>query len=213
MMAVFGGLRAVFPLHDAMALIGTIGIPIGQPFLLNAFTKLAALWFPKKSEGHCHGSYLSGHVSGHRPRRGGQSRACRKLWLFRHADDLRGLRGCVSPLFLVFAKSEPPTPASPPGEEVRALVLDGLKKILRQRDVYFLCLALFIGSSGIGMAPSRSLSRIWKKPHYRPGRNPHLGASIERYHRECLLFRQFIRHPQSGKLFRRLRYYLRFRRP
>ncbi len=47
-MAVFGLLRALFPANYSMALVGTIGIAIGQPFLLNAFTKLAAIWFPQK---------------------------------------------------------------------------------------------------------------------------------------------------------------------
>ena len=46
-MAVFALLRAAFPTSYTAALIGAIGISIGQPFLLNAFTKLAALWFPQ----------------------------------------------------------------------------------------------------------------------------------------------------------------------
>ena len=49
-------------------------------------------------------------------------------------------------LFLIFARSKPPTPAGPPEDEVRALVLDGFKMMLKQRDVYFLSFALFIGS-------------------------------------------------------------------
>ena len=48
LMAVFGLVRAVFPLSYTAALVGTIGISIGHPFLLNAFTKLAAEWFPQK---------------------------------------------------------------------------------------------------------------------------------------------------------------------
>jgi len=50
-------------------------------------------------------------------------------------------------LFLVFARAAPPTPASPPGEEVRVLVFDGLKQILKNRNVYFLSLALFLASA------------------------------------------------------------------
>jgi len=43
-------------------------------------------------------------------------------------------RSCRA-LFLVFARSKPPTP--PPAEdETRALVLDGLKSMLKQREVY-----------------------------------------------------------------------------
>ncbi|HUJ74482.1 MAG TPA: MFS transporter, partial [bacterium] len=46
----------------------------------------------------------------------------------------------------VLARSKPPTPASPPGEEVRALALDSMRQILRNRSVYILCIALFLGS-------------------------------------------------------------------
>ena len=49
-------------------------------------------------------------------------------------------------LFLVFAWEKPPT-ASPPSEQSRALVLDGLRQILKKRDVYLLSLPC---SSGAG---------------------------------------------------------------
>ncbi|MDD5674827.1 MAG: MFS transporter, partial [Chitinivibrionales bacterium] len=49
-------------------------------------------------------------------------------------------------LFLLLARSKPPTPPGPPQDEVRALVLDGFKKMLKQREVYLLSFALFIGS-------------------------------------------------------------------
>src|SRR5580692_488678 len=48
LMGVFGLLRALFPTNYTMALVGSVGISIGQPFLLNAFTKFAAIWFPQK---------------------------------------------------------------------------------------------------------------------------------------------------------------------
>ncbi|MGO9308382.1 MAG: MFS transporter, partial [Spirochaetia bacterium] len=48
LMAVFALVRAIFPTSYTAALIGAIGIAVGQPFLLNAFTKFAALWFPQK---------------------------------------------------------------------------------------------------------------------------------------------------------------------
>ena len=58
-----------------------------------------------------------------------------------------GIASAVSALlFILLARSEPPTPASPPGEEVRALVLDSLKQILKNKNVYILSLALFLAS-------------------------------------------------------------------
>ena len=63
LMAVFGLLRAAFPTSYSAALIGTIGISIGQPFLLTAFTKLAAEWFPQKQRADDHRGYLPGLFS------------------------------------------------------------------------------------------------------------------------------------------------------
>jgi MFS family permease len=147
LMAVFGILRAAFPLSYTAALIGTIGISIGQPFLLNAFTKLAAEWFPQKQRATITGViFLSlflgiglgetlgpGMVDG--LGFGGMQLAY-------------GIAAAAATVvFLVFARAKPPTPASPPGEEVRALVFDGLRQILKNRNVYFLSLALFLASA------------------------------------------------------------------
>jgi len=47
---VFAMLRLLNPASFAVLLISQIGISIGQPFVLNAVTKLAVTWFPKKEE-------------------------------------------------------------------------------------------------------------------------------------------------------------------
>jgi MFS family permease len=146
LMAVFGLVRAFFPSSYAMALVGTIGISIGQPFLLNAFTKLAAEWFPQKQRatitgviflalflGIGLGELLGPGIVG--------------SYGFSGMQMIYAIAAAVATaLFLVFARAKPPTPASPPGEEVRALVLDGLKQILKNRNVYVLSVALFLGS-------------------------------------------------------------------
>jgi predicted MFS family arabinose efflux permease len=145
-MAAFALLRATFPTNYAAALIGTIGISIGQPFLLNAFTKLAALWFPQKQRATITGViFLAlfvgiglGETLGP-PLTGAFGFAGMQL--------IYGIATAASVVFfLAFAKSNPPTPASPKGEETRALVLDGLKQILKKKDAYLLALALFLGS-------------------------------------------------------------------
>ena len=48
LLGVFGLLRGIFTSNFTLTLVFTIGLAIAQPFLLNAFTKLAALWFPFK---------------------------------------------------------------------------------------------------------------------------------------------------------------------
>jgi MFS family permease len=146
LMGAFGLLRAFFPTNYTMAVAGSIGISIGQPFLMNAFTKFAALWFPQKQRATITGViFLAvflgiglGEVLGP-----GLVSACG----FNGLQIIYGIASAVSALlFIVLAKSEPPTPASPPEEQVRALVLDSLKQILKNKSVYILSLALFLAS-------------------------------------------------------------------
>ena len=146
LMAIFGLLRAFFPTSYTAALIGSIGISIGQPFLLNAFTKLAAEWFPQKQRATITGliflSLFLGIGLGESLSPGLVSR-----FGFGGMTLIYGIASAAATaIFLVFARAKPATPPSPPGEEVRALVLDGIKQILRNRSVYLLSLALFIGS-------------------------------------------------------------------
>jgi len=145
-MAVFGLVRAVFPTSYTAALIGSIGISIGQPFLLNAFTKLAAEWFPQKQRATITGLIFLSLFVGIGL---GESLSPGLVGRFGFAG-MQLIDGVASAaataIFLVFARAKPPTPPSPAGEEARALVLDGIKQILRNRSVYFLSIALLIGS-------------------------------------------------------------------
>ena len=166
LMGGFGLLRALYPTNYTMAVVGSIGISVGQPFLMNAFTKFAALWFPQKHRATITGViFLAvflgiglGEVLGP-----GLVSACG----FAGLQLIYGIASAVSALlFVVLARSGPPTPASPPGEEVRALVLDSLKQILKNKNVYILSLALFLASgivNGVftlidGLGPELSLS-------------------------------------------------------
>ena len=51
-------------------------------------------------------------------------------------------------LFLIFTREAPPTPPCPPGQETRALMLDGLKCMLKMKDIWLL-LFLFLVGMGI----------------------------------------------------------------
>jgi MFS family permease len=146
LIGAFGLLRGLFPLSYSVALVGSIGIAVGQPFLLNAFTKLAALWFPQKQRATITGVMFLATFLGI-----GLGEALGPGML--HALGFKGMQmmyGAASviaaALFVIFARSKPPTPPGPVEEEARALVLDGFKKMLKQREVYFLSFALFVGS-------------------------------------------------------------------
>jgi MFS family permease len=150
LIAVFALLRAAFPHTYSIALVGSIGIAVGQPFILNAFTKLAALWFPQKQRATITGVIFLAMFVGIGC---GEALGPGLLDAFRlnGMQMIYGVATLISAvLFLILARAKPPTPPGPTDDEVRSLVLDGLKQMLRQREVYYLSIALFIGSGIVG---------------------------------------------------------------
>jgi len=146
LLGVFGLLRGIFTSNFALTLIFTIGLAIAQPFLLNAFTKLAALWFPFKQRATIVGVAFLATFLGIAI---GEALTPVLVIQFGFASMqlIYGVVAAISAVaFLVVARDHPPTPASPRGLEERALVLAGLKQILRLRDFYYLAFALFVGN-------------------------------------------------------------------
>ena len=148
LLAVFGLLRGFYASSFPAVLLMTIGIAAAQPFLLNAFTKVAAVWFGREERATAVGlatvaSFL-GIIIGE--------------VLTPLLVDPFGMRGMQliygvaaagsALLFLVIVREKPPTPAGPPGEDERALVLDGLKGILREKGFYSIA-AAFLVAGGI----------------------------------------------------------------
>jgi len=142
---VFGLLRGYTGTSYNVLLIAQIGVAIGQPFLLNAVTKLAARWFPLKERATASGlgtlsmyiGILAGLmltpylVMGH------------GIASMLHVFGIISLVSAI--LFLIFMRENPPTPPCLPGQEERALVFDGFKQILNTRAFNWLMLIFFIG--------------------------------------------------------------------
>ncbi len=142
---VFGLLRGLFAPTYALVLISQIGIALGQPFILNAVTKVAARWFPIQERATASGlgslaMYL-GIVVG--------------MTLTPALTIRSGIAGMLitygivsvvaAAIFFGAARERPPTPPCPPDQEVRSLVLDGLKQTLRRRDFVLLMVIFFVG--------------------------------------------------------------------
>jgi MFS family permease len=147
LVGVFGLLRAAFPSSYAAALIGSIGLAIGQPFLMNAFSKCAAEWFPKGQRATVIGAIFLASFAGIGL---GESLSPALVGSvgFGGMQLAYGIAAAVvAVLFILLARAKPPTPASPPGEEVRALVLDGLKMIVKNRSIWLLSFTLLIGGA------------------------------------------------------------------
>ncbi|KAF0106926.1 MAG: hypothetical protein FD146_2284 [Anaerolineaceae bacterium] len=142
---IFGIMRGLTASSYTWVLVAQIGIAIGQPFILNAVTTVAARWFPVRERATASGlgslaMYLGIFLGliltpflAARFQMGGMLVAY-------------GIAAVVAAIvFFIFAKERPATPPCPPGMEVRSLVLDGLKKIFRQRDFVLLMIIFFIG--------------------------------------------------------------------
>jgi MFS family permease len=142
---IFGLTRGLAGQNYTLVLVSQIGIAVGQPFILNALTKVAARWFPILERATASGlgslaMYL-GIVIG----------MMLTPWLVLNSSInnmliIYGVLAMVAAgFFLIFSRERPPTPASPPGLEERSLVFDGLKQMMRMRDFILLLAIFFIG--------------------------------------------------------------------
>jgi cyanate permease len=142
---IFGLLRGLLAESYILVLVAQIGIAIGQPFILNAVTKVAARWFPIQERATAAGlgslAMYVGMAAG--------------LVLTPYLTDQFDIAGMLvgygivamvaAVVFFVFVKERPPTPPCPPDREERSLVLDGLKQTLRKRDFALLMVVFFVG--------------------------------------------------------------------
>ena len=142
---LFGLMRGLVPADYNFVLISQIGIAIGQPFLLNAITKVASRWFPLSERGTASGlgtlSMYIGIFAGmvitpYLVERGGIANT---LYIY-------GVFAVIAAvIFMVFVKEKPATAPCRPDQEERSLVLDGFKNIFKFKDFNLLLLVFFIG--------------------------------------------------------------------
>jgi MFS family permease len=145
MTGIFGLLKGLVAADYTLVLIAQIGIAIGQPFILNAVTTVAARWFPVQERATAAGlgslaMYLGitvGMVL--TPFLTIQSQISGMLIIY----GIVSLIGVV--VFFAFVKERPPTPPCMPEQEARSLVFDGLKESLRIRDFVLLLFIFFVG--------------------------------------------------------------------
>jgi MFS family permease len=142
---IFGLVRGLIAPNYTWVLVAQIAIAIGQPFLLNAITTIAARWFPVEERATASGlgslAIYLGILIG--------------LTLTPYLALRLGFGGMlvaygiasVIALLVFFAliRERPPSPPCPPEQEARSLVLDGLTRMIRQRDFILLLLIFFVG--------------------------------------------------------------------
>jgi cyanate permease len=145
MTGVFGLLRGLLAADYNWVLVSQIMLAIGQPFILNAVTTVAARWFPIRERATASGlgtlaMYL-GIVGG--------------LALTPYLTLQNGIKGMLTAygiasvaaaaVFFAAARERPPTPPCLPGQEERSLVLDGFRQTLRRKDFILLMAVFFVG--------------------------------------------------------------------
>ena len=142
---IFGLLRGFAGPDYNMLLMAQIGIAVGQPFILNAITKLSARWFPIEERATAAGlgtlSMYMGILAGMTvtPYLTGGSGLSGMLHIY-------GIFSIVvAIIFLVFIKEGPPTAPCLPEQEERSLVFEGFRSTIRTRDFIWLMIIFFIG--------------------------------------------------------------------
>ncbi|MCR4407240.1 MAG: MFS transporter [Anaerolineae bacterium] len=145
LMGILGVMRGLAGANYPLVLWSTIGIAIAQPFLLNAWTKVPAQWFAIEERATAVGLVTLANLVG---------TALGMLLTPILTETMPiptvqliygGLAAVSATLFVVLAREKPPTPPCPPGMEVRALMLDGLKHAFTVRAFWLYLLVSFIG--------------------------------------------------------------------
>ncbi len=148
LMGVFGLLRGFAGANYSLVLWSTIGIAAAQPFLLNAWTTVPAKWFALEERATAVGLVTLSNLVG---------TALGMVLTPILAETLSiptvqliygGLAAFSAILFIALARETPPTPPCPPGGEVRALMLDGLRHALTVKSFW---LYLFVSFIGLGI--------------------------------------------------------------
>jgi MFS family permease len=165
---VFGILRGFLADQYGWVLAAQIGIAIGQPFILNAITKLAARWFPIQERATASGlatlamyvGILLGMIV--TPALTSSFGFQSMLWIYGYVSLI------TMALFFLFIRERPVTPPCESGQEERALIFDGFKHMLRQRGFIFLLGIFFIGL-GVFNAIATWIEDIVRPRGFTPG--------------------------------------------
>jgi cyanate permease len=142
---VFGLIRGFAGTDYNLLLIAQVGIAIGQPFILNAITKLSARWFPIEERATATGlgtlAMYVGILAG--------MTLTPYLTLGSGIGGMLHIYGLISILtaavFLILIRERPPSAPCRPDQEERSLVFDGFKQTLRNKNFIWLMVIFFIG--------------------------------------------------------------------
>jgi len=147
-MAIAGILRGVLAAQYTPVLLCTIGLAISQPFFLNSWTKVAAKWFPIQERATAVGLASVANFTGTAIGLVATP-LLSEAWGIPATMLVYGFLAAFSSLlFILIARDAPPTPPCPAEMDERALMLDGLKTLLKNKPFWAL-MWLFLVGNGI----------------------------------------------------------------
>ena len=159
--AVFGYLRGAYADNFTMVCIAQFALAVSQPFVMNAVTKVSAVWFPLQERATANGitslAQFGGIIF---------AMAVTKPLVQSFLDPVAGgiitieavksmlttygiISVAVSVIFLIFIREKPPTPPCKDEDNHRISVFAGMKHIFQQRDmvllliIFFICVGIF----------------------------------------------------------------------
>jgi len=145
LMGVFGIVRGLAGSNYQLVLWSTLGIAIAQPFLLNAWTTVPAKWFAIEERATAVGAVTLANLLG----TGIGMAVTPFLYQLMSIATIQLIYGSIAAIssvfFVILARETPPTPPCPPGMEVRALMLDGLKHALKVKAFLYYLFIVFVG--------------------------------------------------------------------
>ena len=157
---VFGILRAVSTQYH-WVLIFQIGCALGQPFLLNSFTKVSSNWFgaDEKATATSLGTafVLIGVLLGMliTPFLVPGSSLTVMLYIY------GGIALALMVVYLIFVKDKPPTPANAYSDEAKVFELKGTFEMFKNRDFNILFI-LFLFGAGTFNAVSSVMAEVYE---------------------------------------------------
>lgn len=176
-MAVFALLRGVFAANYTMVVIATLGLAVSQPFMMNSISTVAAKWFPIKERATASGLVVVASFLGI-----AIGQVLSPLLFIKYGIAtmllIYGVVAAATALvFIIFTREAPPTPPCPPGQETRALMLDGLKRMLKMKDVWIL-MTLFLVGMGVFNGISTWIESIVRPRGFTISQAGNLGGAL-----------------------------------
>lgn len=177
MMGIFGIMRRLSGTNYSLVLWCTIGIAAAQPFLLNTWTKVPANWFALEERATAVGLVTLASLVGTALGMVLTPALLESLSLSAIQFYYGGAASVSAILFVALSRETPPTPPCPPGQEVRALMLEGLKYALTVK-VFWLGLAITFVGLGIFNGVTTWVENIIRPRGFTPTDAGTLGALL-----------------------------------